>query len=222
MELPYLSSAEFAHSWYKYAAKRVLDILISFIALVLLAPVLVLIALLTRLDSPGPVLFGQRRVGRHGKVFTCFKFRTMRHNCDQAVHQQAFQRMANGGTMSDDPTVPFKLAGDSRITRVGLLLRRTSLDELPQLINVLRGDMSLVGPRPAIPYELENYTDWHHDRHLVKPGITGLWQVYGRGKLGFMEGLRLDVQYATGWTLLLDLKLIAITVPVLLMQRSAR
>lgn len=220
VEQPMLAQA--TADGYRQALKRTLDVAISALALIGLAPVFLLVAVAIRLDSPGPVFFRQERVGRGGRTFRCFKFRTMRHNCNQDVHRRAFIVMARGGTMSDDPDAPFKLKGDARITRAGALLRRTSLDELPQLINVFRGEMSLVGPRPAIPYETENYDAWQHDRHIVKPGITGLWQVYGRGRMGFAEGIALDVQYALTWTLLLDLKLLALTVPTMLMQKGAR
>ncbi len=202
--------------------KRVLDSVLTIPALLLLAPLLGIIALLIRLDSPGPALFRQARVGRDGNLFSCLKFRTMRHNADQTVHRLAYQRMAAGGVMSHDSSAPYKLMNDDRITRIGKFLRQTSLDELPQLFNVLSGDMSLVGPRPAIPYELENYQDWQHRRHEVRPGITGLWQVYGRGTVGFEGQMRMDVTYAVGWTLWLDIKLIALTLPVMLLQRGAR
>lgn len=204
------------------ALKRLLDLLLGSVALGVLWPLFLLISLVIRLESPGQALFRQLRVGKGGALFTCYKFRTMRRDADQTVHQLAFRRYATGHTMSDDPEIPYKLANDKRITRVGALLRYTSADELPQLLNVLRGEMSLVGPRPAIPYELENYTDWHHERHLVKPGITGLWQVYGRGRMSFDEMTALDVRYAHTWTVSLDIKLIILTVPALLMRRGAR
>lgn len=204
------------------AAKRLMDILASALVIALLSPLLILIGLLIRIDSPGPALFRQPRVGKDGKVFTCFKFRTMRRNADESVHRLAIKNMTSGAALSDNPNMPFKLTNDTRVTRVGSLLRRTSLDELPQLFNVLLGDMSLVGPRPAIPYELEHYKEHHHYRHSVKPGITGMWQVYGRGRAGFDAGIELDLRYASTWTLWLDLKLILLTLPVLLLQRGAR
>jgi lipopolysaccharide/colanic/teichoic acid biosynthesis glycosyltransferase len=202
--------------------KRVLDLSLSTLAVLILLPLLLLLIVLIRLDSPGPVFFRQQRVGKDGKLFTCLKFRTMHHNADQSVHREAIKRFANGEALSDDADARFKLTNDRRVTRVGSLLRRTSLDELPQLFNVLAGDMSLVGPRPAIPYELDFYKDWYHNRHNVKPGITGLWQVYGRSRVDFDEMMRLDVEYATRPSLWLDIKLILFTVPALLLQRGAR
>jgi exopolysaccharide biosynthesis polyprenyl glycosylphosphotransferase len=202
--------------------KRALDLVLSTLAVLLLFPLLLLLIVLIRLDSPGPVFFRQQRVGKDGKLFTCLKFRTMHHNADQAVHREAIKRFANGEALSDDADARFKLTNDRRVTRVGSLLRRTSLDELPQLFNVLSGEMSLVGPRPAIPYELDFYKDWYHNRHNVKPGITGLWQVYGRSRVDFDEMMRLDVEYATRPSLWLDVKLILFTVPALLLQRGAR
>ena len=204
------------------AQKRALDLLLGSLALLVLSPLFALIAVCIRRDSSGPILFRQVRIGKDGKPFTCLKFRTMHQDADQRVHRLAFQRMAMGHPMSTDSHIPFKLSDDRRVTRVGAWLRRTSLDELPQLFNVLLGDMSLVGPRPAIPYELEHYKPWHHDRHRVKPGITGLWQVYGRGTTSFDEMMTLDVAYATTWPLWLDLKLLLLTVPAIVSGRGAR
>jgi lipopolysaccharide/colanic/teichoic acid biosynthesis glycosyltransferase len=202
--------------------KRAIDVVVSGMALFLLAPLLGLIGLLIRLDSPGPALFRQERVGQDETRFTCYKFRTMYQDADPNVHRLAIQRFAAGQMLSDDPDAPYKLTNDNRVTHTGKFLRRTSLDELPQLLNVFRGEMSLVGPRPAIPYELETYRDWQHLRHRVKPGLTGLWQVYGRGRVGFEEMMALDVEYAISWTVWLDIKLIALTVPAMLAQRGAR
>lgn len=202
--------------------KRLIDLLVSGPALLVLSPLLGLIGLLIRMDSPGPALFRQERVGQGETRFTCFKFRTMCQEADPDVHRRAIQRFAAGQTLSDDPDAPFKLTSDSRVTRAGAFLRRTSLDELPQLLNVFGGEMSLVGPRPAIPYELETYQEWQRQRHRVKPGLTGLWQVYGRGRVGFEEMMALDVEYAATWTVWLDIKLIALTVPAMLGQRGAR
>lgn len=203
-------------------SKRVLDLSLSTLALLVLAPIFAILILLIRLDSSGPVFFRQQRVGKDGKLFTCLKFRTMYHNADQSVHREAIKRFANGEALSDDANARFKLLNDRRITRMGSLLRRTSLDELPQLFNVLFGDMSLVGPRPAIPYELDFYKDWYHNRHNVKPGITGLWQVYGRSRVDFDEMMRLDVEYAAKPSFWLDVKLILFTVPAMILQRGAR
>ncbi|MBV9111241.1 MAG: sugar transferase [Hyphomicrobiales bacterium] len=202
--------------------KRALDVAISVLAIVLLAPVLMMVSIAIRLDSPGPAVFRQRRIGRDEKPFNCFKFRTLRHNAHDSIHREAIRRLWAKEPLSDDPDAPYKLTDDSRITRVGRRLRRTSLDELPQLVNVLRGEMSIVGPRPAIPYELEYFRDWHHKRHVVRPGMTGIWQVRGRGRLGPDVMLEMDVEYAMNWTLWIDLKLIALTFPAVLRRRGAR
>jgi len=207
---------------YRRLFKRVLDVALSSVVLMLILPVFLLIMLLIRFDSPGPVFFRQMRVGKGGKHFSCLKFRTMRQDADQSVHQQAVQRFVNGEAVSDDPKARFKLTTDKRVTRIGALLRRTSVDELPQLVNVLRGEMSLVGPRPAIPYELEYYEEHYHLRYTTEPGITGLWQVYGRSTVGFDEAMKLDLRYVEEWSFWLDVKLILLTIPAMLMQRGAR
>ena len=202
--------------------KRTLDVVISVLAIVVLAPVFVVLGIAIRLDSPGPALFRQRRIGRDEKPFDCLKFRTLRHNADDSIHRDAIRRAWAKQRLSNDPDAPFRLTDDPRVTRVGLWLRKTSLDELPQLLNVLRGEMSIVGPRPAIPYELEHFREWHHQRHIVKPGITGLCQVRGRGRLTPDVMLEMDVDYAMNWTLWTDLKLIALTFPAVLGGRGAR
>ncbi|QQO31937.1 sugar transferase [Bradyrhizobium diazoefficiens] len=204
------------------SAKRALDVAISVPAIVVLAPVFILVWIIIHLDSPGPAVFCQRRIGRDEKPFNCFKLRTLRHNSDQNVHREAIRRAWANEALSNDPDAPYKLTDDPRVTRVGRLLRRTSLDELPQLLNVLRGEMSIVGPRPAIPYELEHFRDWHHKRHIVKPGITGISQVRGRGRVCPEVMLEMDVEYAMNWTLWTDLKLIALTFPAVLRGRGAR
>jgi exopolysaccharide biosynthesis polyprenyl glycosylphosphotransferase len=193
--------------------KFTFDILVSAIVVLLLSPVLLGIALAVKLTSPGPVLYRQRRVGLRGRPFTMLKFRTMRAGADAEVEQL---RADHGVT-----DVMFKLQDDPRVTRVGRWLRRYSLDELPQLFNVLRGDMSLVGPRPALPEEVAKYEDWHFDRLEVPPGITGLWQVSGRADLSFDECVRLDLFYVENWSLAYELFIIGKTVPVLLAHRGA-
>jgi lipopolysaccharide/colanic/teichoic acid biosynthesis glycosyltransferase len=166
-----------------------------------------------RLTSPGPVLYRQRRIGLRGKPFTMLKFRTMRTGTDRDVDAlRAAHRV-------DD--VMFKLRDDPRITRVGRWLRRFSLDELPQLFNVIKGDMSLVGPRPPLPEEVARYEDWHFDRLEVPPGITGLWQISGRADLTFDECVQLDVFYIENWSLTYELFILGKTIPVLLSQRGA-
>ena len=202
--------------------KRALDVAISVPAIVVLTPVFIVLWIAIHLDSPGPAIFCQRRIGRGEKPFNCFKFRTLRHNADQNVHREAIRRAWAREPLSNDPDAPYKLTDDPRVTRVGGVLRRTSFDELPQLLNVLRGEMSIVGPRPAIPYELEHFQDWHHRRHIVKPGITGICQVRGRGRVCPEVMLEMDVEYAMNWTLWTDLKLIALTFPAVLWGRGAR
>jgi len=181
-------------------------------ALVLLSPLLGAVALAVKLDSKGPVFFRQRRVGRGGKEFTCLKFRSMRNGADDAVHKANFRRWLNGET----ETVVVKDVGDSRITRVGPFLRATNLDELPQLLNVFRGEMSLVGPRPAIDYEVEMYGPQHFQRLAVKPGMTGLWQVDNHRPGSFEGMVKMDLYYIGRRSLLMDTKLILLTVPRLL------
>jgi len=195
--------------------KRVMDVVGSSILLILASPVLCALALAVKFSSQGPVLFRQQRVGQYGKPFTFLKFRSMYVDNDPSVHRKYVMQLIAGqaqrhATNVDGDTVGvFKLTKDRRITKVGIFLRRTSLDELPQLINVLRGEMSLVGPRPAIPYEVAAYETWHRRRLLeVKPGITGLWQVNGRGRVPFDEMVRLDLRYAREWSPWLDLKIL--------------
>lgn len=197
--------------------KRTIDVLGSASLLILFAPVFLAIALAVKASSKGPIFFRQQRVGRYGKTFTFLKFRSMYADNDASVHQEFVTRMiASGlGPSSQKPAANqgvFKLTNDRRVTNIGKFLRRTSLDELPQFVNVLRGDMSLVGPRPPIPYELVAYQTWHRRRLLgVKPGITGLWQVVGRSRVQFDEMVRLDLRYASTWTPWLDIKILVRT-----------
>jgi lipopolysaccharide/colanic/teichoic acid biosynthesis glycosyltransferase len=192
--------------------KRAIDIVGGSLLALLCLPFCVLIALVVKATSKGPVLFRQQRVGQHGKQFTFLKFRSMYVDNDHSVHKEFVTQMITrelDRDKSDRNQGVYKLTSDKRITRVGKFLRRTSLDELPQFINVLRGDMSLVGPRPPIPYELAAYQTWHRRRLLeVKPGITGLWQVTGRSTVDFDEMVRLDLRYATSWTPWLDLRIL--------------
>lgn len=190
--------------------KRAIDAAASGVGLLLLSPLFMIIAAAIKLTSAGPVFFRQQRVGQYGQQFSIFKFRSMYANNDHAVHKEyvlkliADQAERSGG---DGATLGvYKLTNDRRITPLGRFLRRTSLDELPQIINVLLGEMSLVGPRPALPYELAAYQTWHRRRILeAKPGITGLWQVTGRSLVKFDDMVRLDLNYATSWSLWLDL-----------------
>jgi len=193
--------------------KRAIDIVGSIAALLFCLPLLVVIALAIKLTSKGPILFRQERVGRYGSRFTFLKFRTMAYENDPSIHREYVKRFISGQA---DPRGDgrsqngvFKIQNDPRVTRVGKFLRKTSLDELPQLINVLKGEMSLVGPRPPIPYELEAYQIWHRCRVLeAQPGITGLWQVNGRSRIKFDDMVRLDLQYARTWSLWLDIKIL--------------
>jgi len=199
--------------------KRTSDLLVALAATLVFLPLWVLITLLIKLDSRGPVFYKQERVGMDGRVFLFYKFRTMRPDADDATHRE-FQRRYIAGQSEVSPASDgrpvYKLQADPRITRVGRWLRRLSLDELPQLLNVLGGDMSVVGPRPPIPYEVESYELWHRKRLDMKPGMTGLWQVSGRNRLPFDEMVRLDLFYIENWSLLLDLKIILKTLPVML------
>jgi exopolysaccharide biosynthesis polyprenyl glycosylphosphotransferase len=199
--------------------KRTFDLIIAALASVLLLPLWLLIALLIKLDSRGPVFYTQERVGMDGRLFLLYKFRTMKAGADPELHreyQKAFIAGRAEAQVGNDSKPTYKLLTDPRITRVGKLLRRTSLDEVPQLLNVLLGDMSLVGPRPPIPYEVEAYELWHRKRLDMKPGLTGLWQVSGRNRLPFEEMVRLDLFYIENWSLLLDLKIILRTVLVMI------
>jgi lipopolysaccharide/colanic/teichoic acid biosynthesis glycosyltransferase len=192
--------------------KRPFDLLIGSGATLVLLPVILLLALVIRLDSPGPVFFRQERVGRDGTTFRMWKFRSMRHKSADAVHREA----AAAWFASRPTNGRYKSLGDPRITRVGRFIRRTSLDELPQLFNVLSGEMSLVGPRPAIPYELPHYAAWYFERQRVKPGMTGLWQVSGRESVSAADMMALDVRYVREHSLWLDFKILAHTVPALM------
>jgi lipopolysaccharide/colanic/teichoic acid biosynthesis glycosyltransferase len=196
--------------------KRAMDIFGSALLVILFAPLLLIIAVAVKLSSRGPVLFRQDRVGQHGRRFTFLKFRSMRADNDPSVHKEYVTRLIAGEAERMPSRVAgegvYKLAQDTRVTQIGRFLRKTSLDELPQFLNVLRGDMSLVGPRPPIPYELAAYQTWHRRRLLeVKPGITGLWQVTGRSRVKFDDMVRLDLRYAMSWTPWLDVKILART-----------
>ncbi len=205
-----------------YALKRGFDVVLGLLAVLLLWPIMAIIAVLIRLNSVGPSLFKQQRVGEGGKLFTCYKFRSMRMDADERLHREDAAKFLRGEAIAIEHGQPvYKPANDPRVTRVGRLLRATSLDELPQFFNVVRGDMSLVGPRPPIPYEVDQYRYRHRYRLLVKPGITGIWQVYGRSRVDFETLVSMDLNYITDSTLLLDLKLIIMTFLVIF-KRSGR
>ncbi len=214
--LPVLVFASRDLPGWQVVAKRTLDVVIAFSGMVLLLPLMALIALVIRLESPGPVLFVQPRSGRHGRVFRMFKFRSMTSNAEMLQAElEAFNEMSG-------PV--FKLKKDPRVTRFGTFLRRTSLDELPQLWNVLMGDMSLVGPRPLPVYETEKIHDWAHRRRLsVKPGLTCYWQIEGRSRIhNFEEWVRLDLEYVDNWSFWMDLRILIRTIPVVLTGFGAR
>ena len=193
--------------------KRMMDVLGSALALAIFLPVFLVIAIAVKATSEGPVFFRQRRVGQHGNSFTFLKFRSMYANNDAQVHKQYVQQLIAGKAdkhpSNGNGEGVYKMTKDSRITRVGAFLRKTSLDELPQFFNVLKGEMSLVGPRPPIPYEVEAYEIWHRRRLLeAKPGITGLWQISGRSRVKFDDMVRLDLQYARNWSPWMDIKIL--------------
>jgi exopolysaccharide biosynthesis polyprenyl glycosylphosphotransferase len=192
--------------------KRAIDITGSLVILALCLPVLIAVAIAVKLTSKGDILFRQTRLGQYGRKFTFLKFRSMYTSNDQSIHEQYVKRFIAGEQGTEqvvDGRTQYKLTADPRITPVGNFLRKTSLDELPQLINVLRGDMSLVGPRPPLLYEFTSYSLWHKRRLLaVKPGITGLWQVEGRSRTKFDDMVRLDLRYARSWSLWLDIKIL--------------
>ena len=194
------------------ALKRSIDVLGSLLALVLASPLFLIIAAAIKLSSRGPVFFRQTRLGQYGKKFTFFKFRSMYAATDHTIHEQYVSSYIAGTLATegqDNHTTVYKMTNDPRVTRIGKVLRRMSLDEFPQFFNVLRGQMSLVGPRPPLPYEYERYGVWHKRRLLaVKPGITGLWQVSGRSKVPFDEMVRLDLEYAKSWSVWMDIKIL--------------
>ena len=208
--------------WYQ-VDKRLLDLLITVPLLVLIAPMWALIAIAIRLDSRGPVLLRQVRIGKNGQPFVCYKFRSMYADCDDAPHRRYVEELIKNGTPSEvsGGKQHFKLRSDPRITRVGRILRKTSLDELPQFLNVLRGEMSLVGPRPPLPYEVAQYESWHLGRLNGQPGITGNWQVHGRSRVTFDQMVRMDIEYLERPSILRDIKLILLTVPAVLFGGGA-
>lgn len=204
-----------------YPLKRTIDLTTALLLLVLFAPLMVIVAAAIRLTSPGPAVYRQRRLGKNGVPFTFYKFRSMTANVDDRIHRDFVTKLIKDGAPREAVTTPqastYKLKNDARITRVGRLIRATSVDELPQIINVLKGDMSMVGPRPPISYEAVNYEPWHLQRILtVRPGITGLWQVEGRSRVTFSEMVRMDLRYIRDCSPRLDLKILLKTVLVVI------
>ena len=191
--------------------KRWLDVVISAALLVILSPLLAVLALAVKLHSPGPIIFRQTRLGKDGKPFTCLKFRSMRHGADSFIHERYAVSLIKHHDVGPTEGKSLKLERDPRITGLGRILRKLSLDELPQLVNVLKGEMSLVGPRPPLPYEVDAYLEWHHRRFDALPGITGWWQVKGRNRVSFDEMVEMDIYYIEHMSLGLDLKILAMT-----------
>lgn len=205
------------------AGKPLFDLIVASLFLLILSPLLAAVALFVRLTTPGPALFRQTRIGRDNRPFELYKFRSMYADCSDHAHRQYVRKLL---TQDAPPTGGngglYKLENDPRITPLGRLLRKTSIDELPQLLNVIRGDMSLVGPRPALPWEVELIGPAHCRRFLVRPGLTGLWQVSGRNALTMRQGLELDVEYVSKQSFAYDLMILVKTVPVVLSARGAR
>jgi lipopolysaccharide/colanic/teichoic acid biosynthesis glycosyltransferase len=216
--------------------KRAIDLAVALIALILLWPALILVALLIRLDSPGPALFVQRRIGKGGRPFNILKFRTMSHSVDDSAHHRFMQAFVRGDiaglssfasrrrssrSETSRSAAVYKPFAESRVTRVGRVLRKTSLDELPQLVNVLKGQMSLIGPRPNVPWEVEAYKNWHRERLNVLPGITGLAQVRGRSAISFDTIARYDIEYVRRLSLALDLQIAIKTVSSVISGKGA-
>ncbi|MDI1231728.1 MAG: sugar transferase [Methylobacter sp.] len=213
-------------SWFKPLLKRGLDVVGSIFGIFIFMPVMLITALAIKVTSPGPVIFSQIRLGKQGTPFTFYKFRSMHVNMDNQIHREYVQDFIKGNhakvNQGDTEKPLYKIKSDPRITRVGKFIRKTSIDELPQFFNVLKGNMSLVGPRPPLAYEAEKYQAWHLRRILeMKPGITGLWQVEGRSKTEWNDSVRLDIRYIQNWSLLYDLKILLRTVKEVLKCRGA-
>ena len=208
------------------ALKRAVDILGAMVGLILFSPIMLVASLAIKLTSPGPVIFTQNRFGKKGAQFPFYKFRSMYSNVDDQIHQEYVTSLIKGEhekiNQGDEEEPLYKIKSDPRVTRIGRIIRKASIDELPQFFNVLKGEMSLVGPRPPIPYEVEKYEPWHLRRILeVKPGITGLWQVDGRSKTSFDDMVRLDLRYVQTWSLWLDIKILLKTIRAVLRPTGA-
>ena len=201
--------------------KRAMDLLIGTVAFVLALPAMVVAAIGVRLTSKGPILFRQQRIGMDGRPFDMLKFRTMVHGADSSVHEEFVEGLIRGDVAQDEDVALYKLTDDPRVTKVGRVLRRLSIDELPQLINVLRGEMSVVGPRPPLLFEVEMYEEWHRRRLEMRPGMTGLWQVSGRSKMTFDEMVKLDIHYIETWSPLRDFAIVLRTIPALLRKEAS-
>ena len=205
---------KFNRSW----KKRAFDLLLTVPGTILISPVLIVTAIAIRLDSSGPAIYTQNRVGLDGRIFKIYKFRSMHNNSDENLHKQQIEAYANGHLEGNGT---YKLQADPRITRVGKFIRKTSIDELPQIFNVLKGDMSLVGPRPVPVYEADKYNLWHSERLTTPPGITGLWQVSERSSASFDNQLRLDIRYIRNQSLKLNIQILLNTIPAVLSKKGA-
>jgi lipopolysaccharide/colanic/teichoic acid biosynthesis glycosyltransferase len=205
---------KFNRSW----QKRAFDLLLTIPGTIVISPLLLITAIAIRIDSPGPAFFKQKRVGLDGKIFEIYKFRSMRNDADEKLHIKQILAYANGDLEGEES---YKLKDDPRITRVGKFIRRTSIDELPQVINVIKGEMSLVGPRPVPIYEADQYNLWHSERLTTLPGVTGLWQVSERSSASFDSQLRLDIRYIRNQSLKLNFQILLKTLPAVLSKKGA-
>jgi lipopolysaccharide/colanic/teichoic acid biosynthesis glycosyltransferase len=225
--------APVSESNFYYWCKRCLDVVLAGLLLILLFPLIMVIIVLIKLDSAGPVIYTQERVGAKRqwmgrqaiwivRNFTIYKFRSMAQNAESSLHEAYIRDFVEGRVQASPETGGnYKLTNDPRVTRFGRFMRKFSLDELPQLLNVLKGDMSLVGPRPVPPYEVAGYRDRHHQRLAALPGITGYWQVKGRCRVNFEEMIRMDILYIRNASILFDLKMLILTIPAVLSRRGA-
>lgn len=205
---------EYEKSYLYFFVKRIIDIVASLLGIIVLSPVFIITAIAIKLDSKGPVFFGQQRVGQYGKLFKMYKFRSMVTNAEELL-----EKLKNNNEMSGPM---FKMTDDPRITKIGRFIRKTSIDELPQLVNVLKGEMSLVGPRPNLPKEVEKFDPWMKDKLVAKPGLTCYWQVMGRNSIDFEDWMKLDIKYVKERNTWLDIKLIFKTVGVLFGDENAK
>jgi lipopolysaccharide/colanic/teichoic acid biosynthesis glycosyltransferase len=213
-----------SHGWNPWVFQKLkyaLDAVAALAGIILVSPVLLAFALAIKLTSAGPVFYRAQAVGKGGRFFRMYKFRSMITGASKDIHKDYVTRMIRGEITQDGTGKTLKLTHDPRITRIGRLLRKTSMDELPQLINVLKGDMSLVGPRPCLPYEYEIYKEWHKKRTAVRPGITGLWQVVGRSEVGFEDMILLDLYYIYNRSMELDISILFETTFVVLRKKGA-
>ena len=223
---PFIHETSIQPTQFKQLIKRGIDIIGSLAGILLFSPIMLLTALAVKSTSEGPIIFKQTRLGKRGAPFIFYKFRSMYCNMDDRIHREYVTDLIQGNhekiNNGDGKNPLYKIKSDPRITQVGRIIRKTSIDELPQLFNVLKGEMSLVGPRPPLPYEAEKYESWHLRRILeAKPGITGLWQVEGRSKTSFDDMVRLDLRYVQNWSLMLDLKILIKTIKEVLHSSGA-